>query len=160
MSEMIEEHGNLREDVKVAMELVTEIGFCMNPPMKVTMQELNGDYLSVSLESEAGDSVWGTLGMSLDALQTLINAILFKRVRTELRLLLDADNYRVQRAESLRSLALNIAREVKERNEEAELEPLPPHERRIIHTVLAEDPDIRTYSEGLEPARHVVIAPK
>ena len=48
---------------------------------------------------------------------------------------------------------------MKERNQEAELEPLPAHERRIIHSALSDDPDISTYSEGDEPHRRIVISP-
>jgi len=74
--------------------------------------------------------------------------------------MLDADNYRERRAETLCSIAQDYAREVKDRNQEAEMDPLPAHERRIIHSALIDDPDIRTYSEGDEPHRHIVIAPR
>ena len=56
--------------------------------------------------------------------------------------------------------ARELANEVKARNQEAELEPLPAHERRIIHTALADDPDVSTYSEGDEPHRRVIISPR
>ena len=100
------------------------------------------------------------MGQALDALQLLANNILARRTDTDVRMILDADGYRERRAEALRARAREIAKEVKQRNEEAELEPLPPHERRIIHTALADDPDIRTYSEGDEPGRRVVISPR
>ena len=78
---------------------------------------------------------------------------------TDVRLMLDAEGYRGRRADALRQRALDLAREVKERNQEAELEPLPAHERRIIHAALSEDPNVSTYSEGDEPHRRIVISP-
>jgi spoIIIJ-associated protein len=99
------------------------------------------------------------MGQGLDALQLLCNMILPRHMETDVRLMLDAEGYRGRRAESLRQRAVDLAKEVKERNQEAELEPLPAHERRIIHAALSDDPDVSTYSEGDEPHRRIVISP-
>jgi spoIIIJ-associated protein len=99
------------------------------------------------------------MGQGLDALQMLFNMILPRGATSDVRLMLDAEGYRERRANSLRQRALDLAAEVKERNQEAELEPLPSHERRIIHSALSEDPAVSTYSEGDEPYRRVVISP-
>ncbi len=116
----------------------------------------------ISIEINGGDTrnTLGRSGQGLDALQFLLNTVLARKATADVRLLLDAEGYRERRADSLRQRAIELAEEVKSRGEEAELEPLPAHERRIIHSALADDPDITTYSEGDEPGRRVVIAPR
>lgn len=96
----------------------------------------------------------------LDGLQYLANVLVGKKLDHHTRVILDAQNYRKRRAESLRNLAVSLSYEVKSRQEEAQLDPLPAHERRIIHQTLLTDDDVDTYSEGEEPHRYVVISPK
>ena len=86
--------------------------------------------------------------------------MLAHRISSDVRLMLDAEGYRARRAATLIERARDLAREVRERNQEAELEPLPAHERRIIHNALIDEPGIMTYSEGDEPDRRIVIAPR
>ncbi len=99
-------------------------------------------------------------GPQLDALQYVLNIIINKRYDKTVRVLLDVGDYRKQRAEKLRRMALEVAKQVKERGEEAVLDPLNAIERRIIHHALMNDPDVYTYSEGEEPERRVVISPR
>ena len=102
----------------------------------------------------------GRRGAVIDALQYLANVVFCKGPQEcTARLVLDGDDYRTRRAMTLRKIALELAQQVREAGEEAELEPLPAHERRIIHRVLRDDTSIKTYSEGLEPERRVVISP-
>lgn len=151
---------NLHLQQQIAMQLMEEICKRLPQDVRPVAHEMQGCYFYVELVGEDAKRFWGRSGKSLDALQFIANNILVRRVRGELRLVLDADGYRERRAEALRARALELAREVKEKNQEAELEPLPPHERRIIHKALADDPDIRTYSEGEEPDRRIIISPK
>jgi spoIIIJ-associated protein len=99
-------------------------------------------------------------GPQLDALQYILNIIINKRYDKTTRVLLDVGDYRKQRAEKLRRMALEVAKQVKERGEEAVLDPLNAIERRVIHQTLMNDPDVYTYSEGEEPERRVVISPR
>lgn len=99
-------------------------------------------------------------GPQLDALQYILNIIINKRYDKDTRVLLDVGDYRKQRAEKLRRMALEVAEQVKERGEEAVLDPLNATERRVIHHALMNDPDVYTYSEGEEPERRVVISPR
>ena len=76
------------------------------------------------------------------------------------RILLDVEDYRKRRADTLTALALRLAEKVKRRGDRVVLEPMSPQERRTIHVALQEDPRISTYSEGDEPYRKVVITLK
>lgn len=148
------------EDQRIAMQLMEEVCAATGQQVRPVLRAIQGNYLHIELVGEDVRTTWGRMGQALDALQLLCNLILAKRVATDVRLVLDANNYRKRRAEVLTQRALELAREVKERQEEAELEPLPPHERRIIHTALIDDPEVRTYSEGDEPDRRVIISPR
>lgn len=116
-------------------------------------------YLDVELIGQDALETFGRHGSSLDALQYLANLVIGRRVGPDIRLILDANSYRKRRAETLENLARQFAAQVKERQEECELDPLPAHERRIIHNALLDDHEVRTYSEGDEPDRRVIIAP-
>jgi spoIIIJ-associated protein len=120
----------------------------------------HGAYLEVDLAGSDAEVTFGSRGKSLDALQYLANMILARRVGPDVRVILDAGGYRERRTQVLTDLAVKCANEVRTRQEECELDPLPAHERRIVHTALKDETDIVTYSEGEEPDRHVVIAPR
>ena len=73
---------------------------------------------------------------------------------------LDTADYRKRRKQTLEQLAVNLAKKAKKTKRNVSLEPMNPYERRIIHGALQNDPNVKTYSEGNEPFRYVVISPK
>ena len=154
------EPSTLKPDQQTAFALMQEICAAAGQDIHPVVRSVQGVYMHVEMAGGDVEATWGRMGQSLDALQMLANMILSRRVGSDVRLMLDADNYRERRAETLRGIAQEYAREVKERNQEAEMDPLPAHERRIIHSALVDDPDISTYSEGDEPHRRIVIAPR
>ncbi len=104
----------------------------------------------------------GRRGQTLDALQYLIALVVNKnKGRDEYtRVILDTENYRKKREDTLVRLANRLAGRVVKSNRKVELEPMNPYERRIIHFALQDYPGIITYSEGEEPYRKVIIACK
>ena len=102
----------------------------------------------------------GKRGQTLNALQYLIQLVINKHGKQFYRVTLDAEGYRERRRETLQSLAKKMAQKAKRLNRKVALEPMPPYERKIIHTALQADDDITTYSDGVEPHRHIVIKPK
>src|ERR1051326_8882093 len=126
-----------------ALEILSEICTRSGLAISAEPKARHEPYLDVNVVGE--DAAWsfGRHGSSLDALQYLTNLIVGRRVGPDVRLILDAADYRNRREESLRQLAMDIANEVKARQEEAELDPLPAHERRIIHNALLEIEGIR-----------------
>jgi spoIIIJ-associated protein len=102
----------------------------------------------------------GRQGSTLGALQYLVTLVVSKRVGHHVRLTLDAENYRSRREDTVRESARRWAQRVKETGQECVLDPMSPFDRRLVHTALAEDPDVFTYSEGDEPERCVVISPR
>ena len=99
----------------------------------------------------------GKHGQTLDALQYLTNLAGNRGRKNWNRIILDAENYRERRRETLERLARNLADRVKRTRKKAMLEPMNPYERKIVHMSLQNDPAVTTYSEGEEPSRKVVI---
>jgi len=99
----------------------------------------------------------GKRGQTLDSLQYLTNLVLNGYGFSEVSVVLDTGNYRKRRKDTLESLARNIARKVRTKGYSVKLEPMSRFERHIIHTTLQNDKSVRTYSEGNEPHRYVVV---
>ena len=116
--------------------------------------------LCVDMSGEHMGILIGKRGQTLDSLQYLANRVANKHQEGYVRVKLDTENYRARRVETLRHLAKNIAHKVKRNRRPVALEPMNPYERRIIHSALQGNKFVETYSEGSEPYRHVVVAPK
>ena len=102
----------------------------------------------------------GRHGQTIDAIQYLANAILFRGRYEERRpVVVDAAGYRERRQATLDALALRMAEQASATGQRVELEPMTAVERKIVHEKLKDDPEIETASEGTEPNRFVVIRP-
>ena len=99
----------------------------------------------------------GKHGQTLDALQYLTNLVANKNSSERIRIIIDVEDYRERRIETLSRLAVRLADKVKRNGERVVLEPMNPHERKIIHMALQNDRRITTLSEGEEPYRKVVL---
>ena len=99
----------------------------------------------------------GKHGQTLDSLQYLTNLVANKNSNERVRVIIDVEDYRDRRIETLNRLAVRLADKVKRTGERVALEPMNPHERKIIHMALQGDRRVTTLSEGDEPYRHVVI---
>ena len=116
--------------------------------------------LEVDFEGQDMGILIGKRGQTLDSLQYLTSLVVNKEQKDYVRVKLDTENYRKRRKETLENLARNIAYKVKKTRRPVSLEPMNPYERRIIHSALQGNKFVETYSEGSEPYRHVVVAPK
>lgn len=102
----------------------------------------------------------GRRGQTLDALQYLANIIANRYSDSYIRIILDAENFRERRKKTLEDLAVRLAGRVVRTRKEVALEPMPPQERKVIHSKLQDHPEVKTFSKGEEPNRRVVIALK
>ena len=113
----------------------------------------------ITLTSSNSSNLIGYRGEILDALQTLAGACLNINKKEYKKVVVDCENYRDKREETLISLAKKLENKATEMRREVILEPMSPYERRIIHTALATSQTCTTRSDGKEPARYVVIVP-
>jgi len=113
----------------------------------------------IDLAGEDSGLLIGRRGQTLQALQFLVNLIVRKQF-DGVRVVLDVENYRQRREASLREMATTIAERVAQTNRSITLEPMPPADRRIIHTTLTDHPSVATESTGEGEGRKVTIRPK
>ena len=130
--------------------------------VQIESEERDG-YLYLSMTGENMGILIGRRGETLDALQYLVNLVVNKKLfplGERAKIILDIEGYRSKREKTLINLAKKISMRVRRTGNKVVLEPMSPHERRIIHTALQGDDEVETYSEGVEPYRKVVVAPK
>lgn len=126
--------------------------------LDVTMERMmNEERILFNLHGEGLGILIGKHGQTLDALQYLTNLAAGKEFHHHYFILLDVENYRERRKDTLEALAKRLAAKVKRTGEEVRLEPMAAGERRIIHLALQDDGAVTTESEGEAPHRYVVI---
>jgi len=104
--------------------------------------------IGLKIDSEYSSILIGKKGKNLDALQLLVNIYAGRKGREDMRVILDSENYRIRREESLVRLAYTVADRVRENRGSVLLEPMNPFDRRLIHTTLNDIADVETKSEG------------
>ena len=118
-----------------------------------------GEKIEINVTTANTTSVIGKKGVMLDAIQTLASAVGNTGRDDYKRVVVDCDNYRESRENTLNKLAENLAQKAIRMGKKIALEPMNPYERRIIHAALSEREGISTESEGKEPNRYIVIIP-
>ncbi len=117
------------------------------------------DKILVNLVSSKSSSLIGYRGEILDSIQTLASAIANAKSEDYTRVVVDCENYRSKREETLKALAKRLADKAIKYARPVSLEPMNPFERRVIHSTLANVEHVKTESQGVEPKRYVVIVP-
>lgn len=133
---------------KQLIEFITEVIERMGYAVKVSVSYREDKKLGIKLDSNHSSVLIGRKGKNLDALQLLANIYAGRLGHEEVRVILDTENYRIRREESLVRLAYTTADKVRSSRNSILLEPMNPFERRLIHTTLNDIPDVETKSEG------------
>lgn len=120
--------------------------------------EVENDRASVSIVGGELDQLVGRNGEVLDALQELTRLAVLRSTGERSRLMLDVGGHRAARRAELVKVAEEAIARVKESGEAAELEPMNPFERKVVHDAVAAA-ELQSDSEGTEPHRYVVIRP-
>jgi spoIIIJ-associated protein len=120
----------------------------------------DGERVILDAHGQESGLVIGKKGATLDALQYLINRIVSKKPGDGPGIVVDAEGYRGRREDSLMDLARRLAEKAVKSGRPVPVEPMSPHDRRIIHVALKEHPEVTTESEGEGLFRRVVIFPK
>lgn len=136
-----------------------EVCAAMEMDAQIRVQE-DSEYLRAEVSGREAGMLIGHHGQTLDALQYLANLVSARAGEEGPRVLLDVEEYRKRREETLIRLATRLADRVKRDGERMVLEPMSAHERRVIHLALQDDPAVETSSEGEDPFRRVVILPR
>ena len=119
----------------------------------------DGEKIEINVTSSDSNKVIGRHGEVLDAVQCLAGAVSNIGRDVYKKVVVDCENYRAGREQTLINLAHKLAAKAVEKQRRVTLEPMNPYERRVIHSALAENEEVKTISSGKEPARFIVIIP-
>ncbi|MDD5827266.1 MAG: KH domain-containing protein [Bacilli bacterium] len=117
----------------------------------------NDENIEINIFSNHNSILIGKEGKILDSLQSIMRQILKKETASDLKLVLDVENYKEHRITNIERTARKIAREVAKTKVEANLEPMNSYERRVVHNTLSKNKYVYTESIGEEPNRYVAI---
>lgn len=145
------------EDTRKVLE---EMLHLMNIDYKIDKVEWDEGKVRINIVGKDMGLVIGRKGETLNALQAILGLIINRNREEKVRVILDVEDYRKKKEESLKALALKLSDKVKYTKKSIVMRPMSSQERRVVHTVLQGDPTITTYSTGNEPNRKVVISLK
>jgi spoIIIJ-associated protein len=119
------------------------------------------DKTVLEIQTQDTELVIGRRGVVIDALQHLVNKAVYKERREEKTkpLVVDAGGFRDKQVERLRTLAQRMSEKALQTKQIVELQPMSPHDRRIVHMAISEIAGLTTRSEGEGEDRHICIVP-
>ncbi len=130
-------------------------------PVETTVSVSNVDgNIALNIVGDTSGLLIGRKGKTLDALQFIVNKIVNKALEKKTRVVVDSENYRQRRKDTLTQMALRMGDKAKRIGKPVTTNPLNPRERRIIHLTLKEDERLSTKSKGEGLLKKVVIIPK
>jgi spoIIIJ-associated protein len=142
----------------VAQETLERIISLMSLDSKVS-GEKKGDDIVLNIEGSNTAILIGYKGRTLEALEYIVNKVVNKAAEKKVRVILDSENYRQRREESLQRLALKMGDQAKRTGRTVTMNAINPHDRRIIHLTLQGDPQVQTKSDGEGLLKRVYIIP-
>jgi len=148
----------LEEEVAIAKELIRGLLERMGIKTEVEGFSKEGDlYLEIKGDQEG--ILIGKHGRTLDSLQILINRMANRRLAKPARVILDIDDYRKRKSDTLTKMALRLGEKAKRKGHPLTIGPFNAHDRRLIHVALKQDPSIRTESLGEGTLKKITIIP-
>jgi spoIIIJ-associated protein len=159
-----QEPGERREepqenDVNFAKRTLEEILALI--PVEATVAASRGEgRITLKVQGDRSGLLIGRKGKTLDALQFLVNKIVSKALDKKIDVVIDSENYRRRREDSLTQLALKMGDKAKRIKKPVTTNPMNPHDRRLIHLALKDDEQVETRSRGEGLMKRVVIIPK
>jgi len=154
------------DDATVGKEVLAELLEKMGIDASITVEQLEpsrpGEPAPWLLNVSGDDmsNLIGRRGETLGSLQYITRLIASRRLQRRANIVIDVAGYKSRRSQQLRKLASRMANQAVEQGRTVTLEPMPPHERRIIHMALRNRPDVLTKSIGEGDSRKVTIVPK
>ncbi len=148
----------LAEQQNVALDFLEEMLDAFDLEGELVAEYRDG-ILALDVQGEDLGSLIGRRGTTLAALTEVARTVVQRRTSAPARMALDVAGYRAKRKVALQGYARQLAEEVARSGVEKALEPMMPADRKIVHDAVNAIEGVRTYSEGVEPKRNVVISP-
>jgi spoIIIJ-associated protein len=154
-------HEEERQAAEEVREICSEIikHFPLHKPPKIRTRQ-DDQTIFVNIEGDGTGLLIGKRGQTLEALQYIVNRIVYRKVNIKKRVEVDTEHYRARRRGQLVAHARRAAEHVRETGDPFYMDPMPASERRVIHLTLKDHPDLFTESEGPSTDRRVIVKPK
>jgi len=147
------------DDLSLAQEALLNILHLIPVEATINGEKVDGKII-LNIEGDKSGLLIGRKGKTLDALQFIVNKIVNKALDKKTGVVVDSENYRRRRLDSLTQMALKMGDKAKRTKRPVTTSPLDPHDRRIIHLTLKTDEELDTRSRGEGMLKRVVIIPK
>ena len=147
---------NINEIITFIKETISKITKLMNAESNLEVRRRDNS-ISVTIFSDNNSILIGKNGKNVAALQLIIRQMVNTKLKEHLSIVIDVGNYKEKRVKSIEALAKRLAREAHKTKTEVTMDSMNSYERRIVHSVLADDKYVYTESIGEEPNRKVVI---
>jgi len=144
--------------IKLAQETLTKIISLISPNTEVSA-ERRGDDILLNCKGNNPGILIGSQGKTLEALEFIVNKAVNRVSEKKIRVIVDTENYRKRREESLGRLALDMGEKAKKTGKPVITNPMNPHERRTVHLALKADRGIQTKSKGEGLYKKILIIP-
>ena len=148
----------LADPIEEASNFLKKVSEEMGVRANITVLQ-KGKNVTFQLSGEKIALLIGKRGQTLNALQYLTQLVINRYSKQYLNIVVDAEGYRERRNKTLIELAERLALKAIKTGKAVSLEPMPSYERKVIHTALMNDRNIKTTSHGTEPYRHLIITP-
>jgi spoIIIJ-associated protein len=147
------------DTVAQTQELMSRILELMGERAVITAHLEEDDRISLHIDTADAGLLIGKQGQTLEALQYLLTKMVAKKSRRKVRVVIDIESYRARHEQALEQLALKSGEKAKKSGKPVTLNPMNPHDRRIVHLALQEDKELKTMSRGEGLYKKVVIYP-
>ncbi len=144
--------------VAVAQETLKKIISLISPDTMISAEK-RGDDLFLNIKGNNAGILIGRNGKTLEALESIVNKAVNKASKRRVRVIVDSENYRKRREDSLRTLAYRMGEKAKRTKKTVHTDPISPRDRRIIHLALKGDSQVSTKSQGEGQYKRVYIIP-
>lgn len=153
-----EDKADIEEQAQVAREFAEGLleAFGVEGAVETRVDE---DVLYIDITGEQTEALVGRKGVVVQAVHELTRTVIQRKTFGAPRMRLDIAGYAARRREALKIYATRLADNVKEDGREAMLEPMNAADRKVVHDAIAEIDGVRSFSEGEDPNRSVVVAP-
>lgn len=153
-----EEKADIEEQAQVAREFAEGLldAFGIEGAVETRVDE---DVLYIDITGDQTEALVGRKGVVVQAVHELTRTVIQRKTFGAPRMRLDIAGYAARRREALKIYAARLADNVKEDGREAMLEPMNAADRKVVHDAIAEIDGVRSFSEGEDPSRSVVVAP-
>ncbi|WP_342433754.1 RNA-binding cell elongation regulator Jag/EloR [Neobacillus sp. FSL H8-0543] len=146
------------DPIEEAKKFLIQVTEKMGAPVEIEIKR-DGKQVLFVMTGEKIALLIGKRGQTLNSLQYLTQLVLNRFSNQYLTVILDAEDYRNRRNETLIQLAHRLAQKALKSGKDVALEPMPSYERKVIHTALSDNKRVKTFSDGSDPHRYIVISP-